>query len=307
MENALSFANITFDGLMRFALDRETKLCRIELHTKAKGHIMKIRVNQGGTLFEREILSQERLLELGAIRIFVQDENGPIPFSTADQGSYYKILDLGSENFYNSPRPTKPDCYGCSIWLQNGLIGSGDEEICDRVKKELFGALKFTWQCRNEWDGFKLAAQHLDKDSIKSLAPFARNVKAEVPLAAGQSLCITGPKTDDVIIGPLIAGPGYDIRIEYVDIDPPDNLADCEGFAHHCEALELGESDSIYGIFRPARYLDEVNDLNVITDSGCCLGCRNGSSANLSAEAQEFSVSSAAPRRAPARRTVKKR
>lgn len=298
-----SNVNITFDGLLCFDLDRDRKLCKIEVHTKAEGHIMKIIVKPDGGQAIRKVLSQEKLKELSPLHLFVSDiEGNPLSPSVSDSGSFDKILDLASEHFYKRKRAVKSEIYECDIWLQNGRIGAGELDTCHRVKQGLFQNLKFDWECRQEWEGFKRGVQTVDPEAIKDFpSTFARDVAVTITLAAGQSLHLVSlnkklKPEDRVVFGPLATGSNYDISIEYADAILPTGLFDCIGFAHHCEALEPAP-DPIFGIFKPSKFKDEDNQLNPITFTGCCECCRNdgSSSTNLLEEFQELVPLAAQP------------
>lgn len=277
-----SNVTINFDGLFRFGLDRQNKLCKTEVHTAANGHVMKIKVKSGERMIAREILCPDRLKDLHPLFIFVGAGAGfpPTSPSVTDSGTFDRILDLASELFYKQMRGTKPRMYECSLWLQNGTIGGGDEDKCHRVKQSLFGSLKFVWESRLEFDGFVRGARQVDPEAIKDLPfVFARNVTATIPLNSGQALRMKSGKTGTDLFAPLEFGPAYTIDIEYADIDPPASLVDCPGFAHHSEALDLPAAEPIFGIFKPSRFND--NGISVITNPGCCEAARMGPSANL--------------------------
>lgn len=296
-----SNVNITFDGLLCFDLDREHKLCKIEVHTAAESHIMKITVKPENGQITRKTLSQEKLKELNNLYFFVSDEEGiPLPPSVENKGSFDKILNLASEYFYKSKREVRKGMYGCSIWLQDGTIDAGDLDTCHRVKEALFSNLKFEWECKQEWEGFKRGAQAVDREAIKDFSStFARNVTSTITLQTGQSLQMKSLKTNEMILGPLAAGLNYEITIEYADVFPPTGLFDCKGFAYHCEALDLDPAeDIIYGIFKPSRFKDEADtQLSTATESGCCECCRNDgpSSGNLIDEFQQLVSVAARP------------
>ncbi|MFN0112855.1 MAG: hypothetical protein ACKVZH_28680 [Blastocatellia bacterium] len=280
---------ITFDGLLSFDLDRRRKLCKIDIHTKAESHLMKILVkdNTGKTVIKK-LLCQTELIKITNIRLYVAQRNGaPLEYSVSDSGSFDKILDLASVYFYDTKYPVNGDFYECSIWLQNGKIGAGQEESCFRVAQKdkddkFFDSLKYDWQCRQEWEGFKRGVQSTDPEKMKEHPyPFARDVIAEITLEVGQLLKLVYIDNDnevDIFEGKVAFGSDYDITIEYADAFLPAGLFDCQGFAHHSEALEFpeGEKKPIYGIFRPAKFIDEADArLNTITNPALCECVRN--------------------------------
>jgi hypothetical protein len=281
-----SDVSINFDGLLRFAIDDDHHLCRAEVHTAAPGHVMYIKIEKDEQVIDRKIFSVNELKALHPIRIFIGigDELTPATPDAKDSGDFKNILDLAGANVYKRPRATKAGRYDCSIWLQNGEVGAGDEtetKECSRVRQDLFEALKFVWSNQQEWLNFKAGAQAVDKEAIVDLTEgFARNVSATVPLVAGQSLCIKSATTGAHLFSPLIFGPNYDVTIKYADIELPNTLADCKGFAHHSEALDLSGSDPIFGIFRPASFRDS-GFIGVRTEPGCCDSARMGDSVNL--------------------------
>lgn len=284
-----SNVTINFDGLLSFALDRENKLCKIAIHTATEDHIMKIIVKPENGQSIRKVLSPDKLKELKSLHLFISDKEGnQLPPSASDGGSFDRILDLASGHFYKRKRAVQDGKYDCAIWLQNGAVSAGDLDTCSRVKQAIFQNLKFEWECKQEWEGFKRGVQTIDPEAIIDFPlTFARNATATIALGAGQSLQMTSPKSKDPIFGPLFSGSNYDIKIEYSDAIPPTGLFDCGGFAHHCEAL-VPADDPIFGIFRPAKFKDEDNALlSTVTEPGCCEICRNGSSGDLRDEFQQ--------------------
>lgn len=282
-----SNVTITFDGLLCLDLDRERRFCKIDVHTKAKDHILKLTVkDHNGITKIKKLLSQEALIGIKNIHLFVAMENGaPLPESVSDSGSFDKILDLASEHFYGIKYPVKKEenFYGCSIWLQNGKIGAGQVDKCFRVAKidekdKFFESLKYDWECKQEWEGFKRGVQSTDPEKMKEHpSTFARDVIAEITLEPGQSLKMRNMGTlDDILEGKVVSGSNYDIKIEYADAFFPAGLFDCPGFAHHSEALDLPKNKPIYGIFRPAKFKDEAGtQFNTITEPALCECCRN--------------------------------
>lgn len=287
MPNATNHnVEIHFDGLLRFALDRANNLCRAEVHTAAPGHVMYIKIEREEQVIDRKIFSVNELKALHPIHIFtgIGDELAPAIPDAQDSGDFNNILDLAGDDFYKGPHNTKPGRYDCSIWLQNGIVGAGDEtkaKECSRVRQDLFGALKFFWNNQDEWLNFKAGAQAVDKKAILDLKDgFARNVSAAVSLVDGQSLCIKSAKTGAHLFSPLIFGPNYSVTLKYADIELPDTLADCKGFAHHSEALDLPNGEPIFGIFKPASFGDS-GSIKVRTEPGCCDSARMGEDVNL--------------------------
>lgn len=281
-----SNVTIIFDGLLYLELDRKLKLCKIDVHTKAENHMMKITIkNNTGQIVLKKLLSREALIGMKNIPLYVAKENGdPLEHSVTDSGSFNKILNLASEQFYGVKHPVDNDYYKCSIWLQNGRIGAGLEDNCFRVTKKdindnFFESLKYDWECRQEWEGFKRGVQSTDPEKMKEQPDtFARDVIAEITLEDGQSLTMKDMDTgNDIFEGRVVFGSDYDITIEYADAFLPAGLFDCPGFAHHSEALILPEGLPIYGIFRPAKFKDESGGakLNTITEPALCECCRN--------------------------------
>jgi len=279
-----SNVSITFDGLLRFAIDDVYHLCRAEVHTAAPGHVMCIKIKVGKQVIDRKIFSAKELKDLQSIHIFIGkgDKLEPADPSAKDNGRFENILDLAGRDFYQSPRNTKPGMYGCSIWLHNGEVGAGDEtdfKVCSRVRQDLFGKLKFVWKNEHEWSGFKDGVQHMDLNAIKDLEEFARNVSATLSLADGEALCIKNGKTGELLFDPLKVGQSYEVIIKYADVELPQTLADCKGFAHHSEALILPVSAPIFGIFKPASFKD--SQLEPVTEPGCCDCARMGGPTSL--------------------------
>ena len=138
--------------------------------------------------------------------------------------------------------------------------------------------LHFKWASEDDWDSFLHAVQLLDSEAIKDLRPevrsFAREVKINLSLDQGQALCLVS-ETNTNIFDPLVSGADYEIRIKYADVDPPLNLDDCQGFAHHSEALELDANEPVFGIFKPS-FDENGSGSGTITfsDAGCCEGAR---------------------------------
>jgi hypothetical protein len=268
---------IHFDGLLRFALDSANKLCRAEVHTAAEAHFMYIKVRSGSQVIAREMLSAKKLKALHPLLIFVGEGNqhNPIARDVRDSGGFKDILDLASERFYQRSRATKNGMYDCSIWLQNGEIGGGELDECQRVKQPLFAKLKFIWENRLEWEAFQRGAVQIDPEAIVGLnSQFARNVTARLTLSSGQALCMKSGKTGEHLFPPLSFGRNYVIDIKYADVERPNDLADCQGFAHHSEALELGVNEPIFGIFRPT--FKDTTSFRTITEPGCCECARMG-------------------------------
>jgi hypothetical protein len=271
---------IRFDGLLRFTIDCDNKLCRAEVHTAAEAHFMYIKVRSENQVIAREMLSTNKLKALHPLLIFVGegDQFNPIERDARDNGKFKKILDLASERFYQRLRATKKGMYDCSIWLQNGEIGAGDLDVCQRVKQSLFAKLKFVWKSSLEWEAFQSGAQQIDPEAIVKLTQFARNVTAGLTLNSRQALCMKSGTTGEYLFPPLKFGRTYEIDIKYADVEPPNDLADCQGFAHHSEALDLGANESIFGIFKPT-FKDAT--VSTITESGCCECGRMGGPVNL--------------------------
>lgn len=270
-ETTESIVSINFDGLLRFAIDDFNKLCRAEVHTDAKEHFMYIKARSENQVIAREMLSTNKLKALHPLLIFVGegDQFNPIERDATDSGSFKDILNLASERFYQRSRATKKGMYDCSVWLQNGKIGAGARDGCKRVKRPLFPKLKFVWESELEWEAFQSGALQIDPEAIVNLgSQFARNVTARLTLSRGQALCMKSGATDEDIFPPLKFGSNYEIRIKYADVEPPKDLADCQGFAHHSEALELEANEPIFGIFRPT-FKDDTS-FGTITEPGCC-------------------------------------
>jgi hypothetical protein len=273
---------IHFDGLLRFAIDSANKLCRAEVHTAAEQHFMYIKARSENQVIAREMLSTKRLKALHPLLIFVGegDKFNPIERDARDNGRFEKILDLASDRFYQRSRATKNGMYDCSIWLLNGEIGAGALGDCQRVKQPLFAKLKFVWESKLEWEAFKRGARQIDPEAIVDLSfQFARNVTAGLTLSSGQSLCMKSGTTGEFLFPPLMFGGTYEIDIKYADVEPPNDLADCQGFAHHSEALKLEANESIFGIFRPT--FKDTTSLSTITEPGCCECGRMGGPTNL--------------------------
>ena len=262
---------IRFDGLLRFAIDSDNHLCRAEVHTAAEAHFMYIKARSGNEVIAREMLSTKKLKALHPLRIFVGegDQFNPIERDATDSGSFKDILNLASERFYQRSRATKKGMYDCSVWLQNGKIGAGDLDDCQRVKQPLFAKLKFVWESDLVWEAFQSGALQIDPEAIIDLgSQFARNVTARLTINSGQSLCMMSGATGEHLFPPLTFGRNYVINIKYADVDPPNDLADCQGFAHHSEALELEPNEPIFGIFRPT--FKDTTSFGTITEPGCC-------------------------------------
>lgn len=297
-----SNVTITLNGLMCLALDTTNNLAKIDINTAAEGHILKLRLPSPGGQIERKVLSQERLKELSPLHIYVSEGGNPIARNVS--GNLGHVLDLASSDFYKTRRDFRPDRYGCSIWVTNGNFDSGELEDCYRVKANLFSALKFEWECEKEWEGFQLAAKQLDPDAIRKLALSARVVKLTIPLLSGQSLSMISKKTGEIIFGPFVFGPGYDVSFDYVDIDIPSSLADCRGFAHHTESLQLNDDEPIFGIFRPSKFKDQTDStFSTVTEPGCCELCSNNPNLDLQVGFQESTNINAQAARSIARST----
>ena len=277
-----SKVEIRFDGLLRFAIDTDNGLCRAEVHTAAEAHVMHIKACTGDQVIARKVLSAKQLKELRSLFIFVGkgDPLNPINPDAKDSGTFNDILDLASDRFYGRKRDTKKDMYDCSIWLQNGEIGAGDLDGCKRVKDPLFPELKFVWESELEWEGFQRGVRQLDREAIVDMGlQFARNVTARVTLNSGQSLGMMSGATGEPLFPPLTFGKNYVIDIKYADVEPPNDLADCQGFAHHSQALDLAANEPIFGIFRPSFKSD--SSISPITEPGCCECGRMGGPDNL--------------------------
>lgn len=279
----MSKVTITFDGLLLFSL--KNKLCEIKVNTAAKAHVMKITVESGGRMIDKEILCAGMLKLQHPLDLFIDSGSGkpPVTPSVADNGKFNKILNLADQAFYKRPRPIKPNTYDCSINLHDGVIGAGvtDTGKCKRVKNKIFPALKFLWETEDEFNGFERGVKALDSEAIielpASAANFARDVVAEITLAAGQSLRLLSAKTNVDIVKPLTFGADYDVRIDYADVDLPDSLTACQGFAHHCEALMLDEGEPVFGLFMPSfrksneeGHEEESGGILTLTRPGCC-------------------------------------
>jgi hypothetical protein len=193
--------------------------------------------------------------------------------------NFKNILDLAGEDFYKFLRDTKDGMYECSIWLHHGELCAGNDDDCPRVRKELFEKLKFVWKNEKEWLDFMAGAQAVDPEAIKCMAEFSRDVSAIVPLADKQALCIRSGKTSEPLFDPLHFGSTYEVIIKYADVEFPQTLADCKGFAHHSEALKLSVGEPIFGIFEPATFDD--TGIGGITEPGCCDCARMGGPTNL--------------------------
>jgi hypothetical protein len=273
---------IRFDGLLRFAIDSGSNICQAEVHTAAEAHVMHIKVCTGDQVIARHVFSAKQLKELRSFVIFVGKGNPlkPINPDAKDSGNFNEILDLASDRFYGRKCDTKKGMYDCSIWLRNGEIGAGDLDDCKRVKAPLFPELKFVWETELEWEGFQRGARQMDREAIVDMGlQFARNVTARLTLNSGQSLCMTSGAAAEHLFPPLTFGKNYVIDIKYADVEPPNDLADCQGFAHHSQALELEANEPIFGIFRPS--FKGATSIKPITEPGCCECARMGETANL--------------------------
>ncbi len=257
---------IVFDGLMLFRL--KDQLCQIKLHTAAKGHVLKLKVTANQRTLVREVFCGDMLKMLHPVNLFVDTGTGrPNAPTVADAGTFNKILNLAGSDFYQRIRTIKPAMYECAINLFEGSIGANALlDDCMRVEEKLFPHLKYHWDSDKDWGLFKQAIQSISSEYIKELPLFARSVKAELALSAGQSLRMVSEKTGKDLFEPLTTGRSYDVSIEYADVDLPESLADCLGFAHHSEALELGAGEPVYGIFKPVI----GGSINTVTKVGCC-------------------------------------
>jgi hypothetical protein len=249
-----STVTINFNGLMLFCLDEESSLCEVKIHTAAEGHIMKIKAQKAGEVIHEALIGQDELKTLGHLSLFVDEGRGlsSIANSAGKGENYDLILDLEGSQFYQRPLELKGGRYESSIFLHHGVIDAGNLADGFRVKQHLFDSLKFEWESTREWEEFKSAALGKDPASIiKFPGEVARDATATVKLQEGQSFRLTTGKTNFGLFPDLPHGADYQIDITYSDIYKPTGLSECVGFAHHCEALELGESDPIYGLFRP--------------------------------------------------------
>jgi hypothetical protein len=267
-----STVTVNFDGLMLFCFDEDNHLCEAKIHTAAEGHIMKIKVQAAGEIIHEALIDQEELKTLHPLSLFV-DEGGGISSigNCASKGEDYdSILDLEGGYFYQRPLTLKDGRYESSIFLHHGVIGAGNYADCFEVKHNLFETLKYEWESPQEWEAYKSEALRNDPSSIVKLpGEFARDASATVKVREGQSFRLMSGKTKTDLIAALPHGADYQIDIKYHDIHKPTGLADCVGFAHHCEAMELGENEPIYGLFRPI-----FRGVSANTDEACCMLAR---------------------------------
>jgi hypothetical protein len=268
-----SAVTVNFNGLMLLCLDEENNLCEAKIHTAAEGHRMMIKAQAAGEVIHEAPISQDELKSLHPLSLFVDEGRGfsSIANSASKGEDYDSILDLEGSHFYQRPLKLKGGRYESSIYLHNGVIGAGNFfDDCFEVKQDLFDSLKFEWESQQEWEAFKSNALRNDPTSIVKLpAGSARDATATIRLLEGQSFRLTSGKTNSDLFAALPHGADYQIDIMYTDVHKPTSLTDCVGFAHHCEAMELGEDEPIYGLFRPI-----FRGVSANTEGGCCLMAR---------------------------------
>jgi hypothetical protein len=268
-----STVTVNFDGLMLLCLDEENELCEAKIHTAAEGHRMKIKIQSAGEVLHEAIVSQDELKSLQQLSLFVDEGGGfsSIANSASKGEDYDAILNLEGSHFYKRPLKLKGGRYESSIFLHHGVIDPGNFfDGCFEVKQSLFESLKFEWESQHEWEAFKSEALRNDPTSIVKLpSGSARDATATIRLREGQSFRLTSGKTNSDLFAALPHGIDYQIDITYTDVHKPASLADCVGFAHHCEAMELEEDEPIYGLFRPI-----FRGVSANTDPGCCLLAR---------------------------------
>ena len=268
-----STVTVNFDGLMLLCLDEENKLSEAKIHTAAEGHRMKIKVQSAGEVIHEAVISQDQLKSLHPLSLFVDEGSGlsSIANSASKGEDYDSILDLEGSLFYQHPLKLKGGRYESSIFLHNGVIGAGNLfDGCFEVKQNLFEFLKFEWESQQEWEEFKSEALRKDPTSIVKLpSGSARDATATIRIHDGQSFRLMSGRTNSDLFAALPHGADYQIDIKYTDVHNPTSLADCVGFAHHCEAMELEEDEPIYGLFRPI-----FKGVSANTDPGCCLLAR---------------------------------
>jgi hypothetical protein len=264
-----STVTVNFDGLMLFCFDEEKRLCEAKIHTAAEGHRMKIKVQAAGEIIEEAVIGQEELKTLHPLALFVDGGEGfsSIANSASKGEDYDAILDLEGAHFYQRRLKMKEGRYESSLYLHQGVIGAGNFfDDCFEVKQSLFESLKFEWESREEWEAFKSEALRSDPGSIVKIPEgSARDASATIRLREGQSFRLMSGRTKTDLLAKLAYGADYQIDIKYNDIHEPRSLADCVGFAHHCEAMELGEGEPIYGLFRPI-----FKGVSANTSTGCC-------------------------------------
>lgn len=257
-----SLVTITFDGLFLFELGDNGSPCKARICTAAEGHQLQIKIgevvfpNTGNGFFQ---ISD--LLTIGDLSIQVEGANGPLQTSARDDGTFGQILKV--KDLY--PNATINNAaYRTAFLIRNGEIGAGDvNSECRQVQLEFFKDVPFDIS-DGEWqniiaDRKATYGDHIIKNEVKM---FARDVRVEIGLEPGQQLRFVYGENQDLVT-PLAGAPGrtFDIKISYLDADPPRNLEGCMGIGHHSEAVKPA-NEVTWAFFRPVPRLE--------TAGACC-------------------------------------
>lgn len=264
--------NFIIGGLLLFCFSNRNRNCEIKIHTAVEDHVMKIEVSADGKIVysnHRDPFDKDRLIDFHPLSIFVAHSDSMEPIGNdAEQGdSFHRILNLEGEHFYRRLLEFKQEAhYAASLYLNNGDVNGGDEALdCYCVKEKHFVDLDFHDTKATVWDAFVERAQQDDPRSIKQIG-LVKNSHSTINLKKGQVLRFTyGDKKTDLFV-PLPYGPKYKIKITYEDLKRPTNLSECIGFAHHCRAFKLKNTESVFGLF----HLEFDSDGNGLSMPGCC-------------------------------------